>query len=78
MLAVEQRGRRGLRDAELELAWVDPGTGGVTEVPIAVTRGGGALRFTAAAPLPAAPAALRLRLVWRAFAWQQVVLPPGA
>ena len=77
-VAVEQRGRRALRDAELELAWVDPETGGVTEVPIAVTRGGGRLRFRAVAPLPAAPAALRLRLLWRAFAWQQVVLAAGA
>jgi poly(glycerol-phosphate) alpha-glucosyltransferase len=75
-VVVEQRGKpHGLRDARLELAWVDPATGGVTGVPLAVTRGGGALRFTATAPLPAAPAALRLRLLWSAFAWEQVLRP---
>ena len=73
-VTVEQRGKpRGLRDAVLELAWVDPASGEVTQVPLAVTRGGGALRFAADAPLPAAPAALRLRLLWRAYAWEQVL-----
>ena len=75
-VTVEQRGKpRGLRDATLELAWVDPASGAVTEVPVAVKRGGGALRFTASAPLPGAPAALRLRLIWRAFAWEQELRP---
>src|SRR5215207_1121110 len=61
-VAVEQRGRpRRLRDARLELAWVDPATGDVAEVPVELVRGGGALRFSATAPLPPAPAALRLR-----------------
>jgi poly(glycerol-phosphate) alpha-glucosyltransferase len=77
-VAVEQRGKpRGLRDARLELAWVDPATGAVREVPVEVARGGGALRFTATAPLPEAPAALRLRLLWRAFAWQRELRPAG-
>ena len=40
-------------------------------------RGGGALRFTATAPLPAAPAALRLRLLWRAFAWERELRAAG-
>jgi hypothetical protein len=73
-IVVEQRGRpRGLRDATLELAWVDPASGEATPVPVSVQRGGGALRFTAAAPLPEAPAALRLRLLWRAFAWEHAL-----
>ena len=75
---MEQRGKpRGLRDAELELAWVDPASGEVRDVPLAVRRGGGALRFSATAPLPAAPAALRLRLRWRAFAWERELRPAG-
>ena len=76
-VAIEQRGRpRGLRDATLELAWVDPASGAVTDVPVAVRRGGGALRFTASAPLPDAPAALRLRLLWRAYAWERLLRDP--
>ena len=77
-VVVEQRGRRrGLRDAVLELAWVDPATGAARDVPVEVRRGGGALRFTASAPLPDAPAALRLRLLWRAFAWESELRPAG-
>jgi poly(glycerol-phosphate) alpha-glucosyltransferase len=77
-VAVQQRGKpRGLRDAALELAWVDPATGEVRGVPVEVARGDGALRFTATAPLPDAPAALRLRLLWRAFAWERELRPAG-
>ena len=73
-IVVEQRGKpRELRDAILELAWVDPASGEASPVPLSVQRGGGALRFTAAAPLPDAPAGLRLRLLWRAFAWEEVL-----
>jgi poly(glycerol-phosphate) alpha-glucosyltransferase len=75
-VVVEQRRKpRGLRDAELELAWIDPASGEVRDVPLAVRRGGGALRFSAAAPRPAVPAALRLRLRWRAFAWERELRP---
>ncbi|MET0769026.1 MAG: glycosyltransferase [Solirubrobacteraceae bacterium] len=73
---VEQRGKpRGLRDAVLELAWVDVASGEARDVPLEVRRGGGALRFSATAPLPEAPAALRLRLRWRAFAWERELRP---
>jgi hypothetical protein len=47
----------------------------VRDVPLEVRRGGGALRFSATAPLPDAPAALRLRLRWRAFAWERELRP---
>ena len=66
--AVEQRGKpRGLRDAALELAWVDPASAGARVPPRCPSSGRAAAAARSAsrdrAPLPDAPAALRLRLL---------------
>jgi hypothetical protein len=60
-----------LADARLELAWVDRASGVVQELPSEAVLREDRLRLATTVPLPpGGPSALRLRLVWREFAWQ--------
>ena len=73
VLDVDGRGGAGWDAVELELAWIDVGTGAVEGLPLRVKRDGRTFRLRSTFTLPAGDARLRLRLTWHNSAWQSDV-----
>jgi poly(glycerol-phosphate) alpha-glucosyltransferase len=66
-------GQTGWDAVGLELAWIDVGTGAVTELPLRSRRSKRTFRLRATFDRPAADSRLRLRLTWRNSAWETEV-----